>query len=92
MLEGISTTFDKSSLFLSLPPKYIRQEPYVSTTTQFPPVTARELGVRINPTAIVYYIPAVAAYLGGDITAGVLSSHLSCKTICSTPMATSAPE
>jgi len=63
-------------LFLSLPPKYIRQEPYVPTTTQFPPVTARELRVRINPNAIVYCIPAVAAYIGGDITAGVLSSHL----------------
>ena len=63
-------------LFLSLPPTHIRQEPYISTTTQFPLVTARELGVKINPNAFIYCAPAVAAYIGGDITAGVLSSHL----------------
>jgi len=63
-------------LLLSLPPKYIRQEPYVPTTTQFPLVTAKELGLKINPNATVYCIPAVAAYIGGDITAGVLSSRL----------------
>jgi Uncharacterized metal-binding protein len=63
-------------LFLGLPPTYIRQEPYVSTTTEFPLVTAGELGVKINPHALVYCIPAVAAYIGGDITAGVLTSRL----------------
>jgi len=63
-------------LLLSLSPKYIRQEPYVPTATRFPLVTARELGVKINPNATVYCIPAVAAYIGGDITAGVLSSRL----------------
>jgi uncharacterized 2Fe-2S/4Fe-4S cluster protein (DUF4445 family) len=63
-------------LFLSLPPKYIRREPYISTVIQFPLVTARELGVKINPNAFIYCIPAVGAYIGGDITAGVLSSRL----------------
>jgi len=64
-------------LFLSLPPKYIKQEPYICTATHFPLVTAKELGVRINPNALIYCVPAVAAYIGGDITAGVLSSRLS---------------
>jgi uncharacterized 2Fe-2S/4Fe-4S cluster protein (DUF4445 family) len=63
-------------LFLALPPRYIRQEPYIPTTAQFPLVTAKELGVKINPNAFIYCVPAVAAYVGGDITAGVLSSHL----------------
>ena len=63
-------------LFLGLPPKYIREEPYVPTATHFPPVTAGELGLAINPNAPVYCLPAVAAYVGGDITAGVLSSCL----------------
>lgn len=63
-------------IFLALPPTYIRQEPYVPTTVQFPLVTARELGLNINPHALVYCIPSVAAYVGGDITAGVLSSGL----------------
>jgi uncharacterized 2Fe-2S/4Fe-4S cluster protein (DUF4445 family) len=63
-------------LFLALPPIYIRQEPYVPTTIQAPLVTAGELGVKINPHALVYCAPAIAAYVGGDITAGVLSSGL----------------
>ncbi|MFQ5827469.1 MAG: ASKHA domain-containing protein, partial [Dehalococcoidia bacterium] len=63
-------------LFLGLPPKHIREEPYVPTATHFPRVRAGELGVAINPLAPIYCLPAVAAYVGGDITAGVLSSCL----------------
>jgi len=63
-------------LFLALPPMYIRQEPYIPTTTQIPLVIAGELGVKINPNAFIYCVPTVAAYVGGDITAGVLSSRL----------------
>ena len=63
-------------LFLGLPPQYIRQEPYVPTANQFPVITARELGLAINPNAPVYCLPSIAAYVGGDISAGVLSSCL----------------
>ncbi|MBI4294711.1 MAG: DUF4445 domain-containing protein [Chloroflexi bacterium] len=63
-------------IFLGLHPKTIRHEPYVPTTTHYPVVTAAELGLNINPNASVYSMPAVAAYVGGDITAGVLSSCL----------------
>jgi uncharacterized 2Fe-2S/4Fe-4S cluster protein (DUF4445 family) len=63
-------------LLLGLAPTYIRQEPYIPTTTAFPLSTAGELGIKINPHALVYCLPAVAAYIGGDITAGVLSSRL----------------
>ncbi|MFQ5924509.1 MAG: ASKHA domain-containing protein [Dehalococcoidia bacterium] len=63
-------------LFLGLPPKHIREEPYIPTASHFPLVTAGELGLAINPQAPVYCLPAVAAYVGGDITAGVLSSCL----------------
>jgi uncharacterized 2Fe-2S/4Fe-4S cluster protein (DUF4445 family) len=63
-------------LFLSLPPTHIRQEPYIPTATHFPLVNAKEVGIKINPEASIYCFPAVAAYIGGDITAGVLSSHL----------------
>jgi len=61
---------------LSLQPKYIRLEPYVPVATHFPLVSARELGIEINPAASVYCLPAIAAYVGGDITAGVLGSRL----------------
>ncbi|MFC1962826.1 ASKHA domain-containing protein [Chloroflexota bacterium] len=63
-------------LFWDLPSSYIRKEPYTPTATFFPEVPASQLGVSINPNAPVYCLPAVAAYVGGDITSGVLSSCL----------------
>ena len=63
-------------LFLGLYPKAIREEPYVPTLSFFPEVRAWEVGVNINPQAPVYAVPAVAAYVGGDITAGVLAACL----------------
>ena len=61
-------------LFLGLPPRFIRSEPYVPTTSHFPIVRASSLGLAINPEAPVYSVPAVAAYVGGDTVAGVLSA------------------
>ncbi|MDP2728726.1 MAG: ASKHA domain-containing protein, partial [Dehalococcoidia bacterium] len=55
-------------------PRYIREEPYIPTAIHFPPYAASELGVEVNPDASVYCLPGVAAYVGGDITAGILSS------------------
>ena len=65
-----------TQLFLGLPPRYIRSEPYVPTASHFPIIRAGELGLAINPEAPVYCLPAVAAYVGGDTVAGILSSCL----------------
>ena len=63
-------------LFLGLNPRFIREEPYAPLATTFPMVSAPEVGLKVNPKASVYCTPAVAAYVGGDITAGILSSGL----------------
>jgi uncharacterized 2Fe-2S/4Fe-4S cluster protein (DUF4445 family) len=63
-------------LFLGLWPQSIRLEPYVPTINHPPPVKARELGLHINPEATVDCLPGVGAYVGADITAGVLSSRM----------------
>ncbi|MFQ5811603.1 MAG: ASKHA domain-containing protein [Anaerolineae bacterium] len=63
-------------LFLALPPESIRYEPYIPTVTHPLLVTAEEIGIRINPQATVDCLPGVGAYVGADITAGVLSSGL----------------
>jgi uncharacterized 2Fe-2S/4Fe-4S cluster protein (DUF4445 family) len=63
-------------LFLGLYPRYIREEPYIPTGIHFPSFMAEQVGVDINPNASVYCMPGVAAYVGGDITAGILSSGL----------------
>ncbi len=63
-------------LFLGIPPRYIREEPYVPTLNEVPQVAARELGLAMNPRARVQCAPAVGSYVGGDITAGLLATPI----------------
>lgn len=63
-------------LFFGIDPKYIREEPYIPTANLFPLIMAGEIGIEVSPRAVIYSIPGVASYVGGDITAGVLSSGL----------------
>jgi uncharacterized 2Fe-2S/4Fe-4S cluster protein (DUF4445 family) len=63
-------------LFLALDPKSIREMPFIPTVSQALPVIAEELGLNINPQATVDCLPVVGAYVGADITAGVLASGM----------------
>ena len=63
-------------LFLGLDPQHIRLEPYVPTVNAPPPLRAAALGLHINPEATVDCLPGVGAYVGADITAGVLVSGM----------------
>ncbi|MCX5698736.1 MAG: ASKHA domain-containing protein [Candidatus Omnitrophica bacterium] len=63
-------------LLLSLDPAHIRRQPYVPTAN-FPPVLrAAEAGININPSGLLSCVPGVSSYVGGDTTAGVLSSGI----------------
>ena len=63
-------------LFLELDPRTIREMPFIPTLSQPVPVTAEEIGLNINPQATVDCLPMVGAYVGADISAGVLSSGM----------------
>jgi uncharacterized 2Fe-2S/4Fe-4S cluster protein (DUF4445 family) len=63
-------------LLLGLPPKYIRESPYVPTVNPAPPLDATAVGLEINPEAVVECAPGVGSYVGGDITAGLLATDL----------------
>jgi uncharacterized 2Fe-2S/4Fe-4S cluster protein (DUF4445 family) len=63
-------------LLLGLPPRYIREAPYVPTVNPVPLLFAGEIGIEIDPEATVECAPGVGSYVGGDITAGVLSTAL----------------
>ncbi|MFH1355459.1 MAG: ASKHA domain-containing protein [Candidatus Omnitrophota bacterium] len=63
-------------LLLRVDPTYIRREPYVPTANSLPTIRAAEAGLKINPRGLLLCIPGVSSYLGGDITAGVLSCGL----------------
>jgi uncharacterized 2Fe-2S/4Fe-4S cluster protein (DUF4445 family) len=65
-----------SHLLLGVNPKYIRLQPYIPAATEWPALTAGEIGLAINPLATVQVFPSVASYVGGDIVAGVLFTRL----------------
>ena len=63
-------------LFLAIDPRSIREMPFVPTIGQPLPITAEEIGLSINPQATVDCLPVVGAYVGADITAGVVASDM----------------
>ncbi len=63
-------------LFYGVDPRYIREEPYIPAAALFPLVRGVSVGLQVHPQAIVYAMPNVASYIGGDITAGVLVSQM----------------
>ncbi len=63
-------------LLLGLEPRFIREEPYVPTFNDLPPLFARDVGINIHPEASLHFAPAVGSYVGGDITAGMLCTPI----------------
>ena len=63
-------------LFLDIPAISIRLAPFVTAMNQVPSLQAGEVGLNINPQAVVDCLPGVASYVGADISSGVLSSGL----------------
>ncbi len=63
-------------LLLGIDPRYLREEPYIPTVAQAPRLLAEDLKLGVNGLARVRCLPAVGSYVGGDITAGVISSGL----------------
>ncbi len=66
-------------LFLAIDPRTIREMPFIPAISQPLPVTAEDIGLNINPQGTVDCLPVVGAYVGADITAGVLASSM-CDT------------
>ncbi len=61
---------------LGLCTRNIRRNPYVATTVSPPPLRAAEVGLNINPRGLLYSLPAISAWVGSDITAGILSTRM----------------
>jgi uncharacterized 2Fe-2S/4Fe-4S cluster protein (DUF4445 family) len=61
---------------LDLDSSNIRREPYIPAATVIPPIRAIEVGLQINPRGLLYSIPSVSSYVGGDVVSGVLASGI----------------
>jgi uncharacterized 2Fe-2S/4Fe-4S cluster protein (DUF4445 family) len=63
-------------LFLGIPPAPIRVAPYIPTVNLPAVCLAAEIGLPINPQAVVDCLPGVASYVGSDISAGALACDI----------------
>ena len=66
-------------LLLGINPAGIGRAPYVPAFTTGLSIPATELGVFISDFGQVYCLPAVSAYVGADIVAGILCTELPSK-------------
>lgn len=63
-------------LLLSLPPANICRSPYVPVVNASEFFPAAMIGLDLHPRALVYLLPSVGSYVGGDILAGILASGM----------------
>lgn len=61
---------------LALPPHNIRRDPFTCVATDIPPVKASEVGLRIKGEGLLFVVPAIGSWVGGDLTAGILATGL----------------
>jgi uncharacterized 2Fe-2S/4Fe-4S cluster protein (DUF4445 family) len=63
-------------LVLGIDPEPLGVAPFIMAARLLPEVHARDLGVPVHPAARAVVFPAFGAYVGGDITAGLLASGM----------------
>ena len=63
-------------LALGIDPEPLGVAPFVMSTRELPEVLAGDLGLAVHPRARAYVFPALGAYVGGDIVAGMLASGM----------------
>ena len=61
---------------LGLDTRNIRREPYIAVTVEPPPLRAAEVGIKINPRGLLFAVPGISGWVGGDLTAGILATGL----------------
>jgi len=65
-----------SALLLGVDPEPLGVAPFIMSTASWPTVLARDLGLDLHPGARAVLFPALGAYVGGDIIAGLLASGM----------------
>jgi uncharacterized 2Fe-2S/4Fe-4S cluster protein (DUF4445 family) len=65
-----------TALALGIDPEPLGVAPFVMATAHPPTVLASELGLEIHPRARAALFPALGAYVGGDIVAGMLATGM----------------
>jgi uncharacterized 2Fe-2S/4Fe-4S cluster protein (DUF4445 family) len=61
---------------LGIDPEPLGVAPFIMSTRLFPEILASDLGLDLHPRARAVVFPSFGAYVGGDITAGLLASGM----------------
>ncbi len=65
-----------TALVLGIDPEPLGVAPFVMSAAQPPSVLAADLGLALHPRARAVLFPALGAYVGGDIVAGMLATGM----------------
>jgi uncharacterized 2Fe-2S/4Fe-4S cluster protein (DUF4445 family) len=65
-----------TQLALGIDPEALGVAPFVMATRSLPDLLASEIGLDVHPRARAFLFPALGAYVGGDIVAGMLASGM----------------
>ncbi|MEO6820953.1 MAG: 2Fe-2S iron-sulfur cluster-binding protein, partial [Candidatus Nanopelagicales bacterium] len=65
-----------TQLVLGVDPEPLGVAPFIMAVRGYPELLAADLGVHVHPGARAVVFPALGAYVGGDIVAGVLASGM----------------
>src|SRR4029079_12720985 len=65
-----------TQLALGIDPEALGVAPFVMATRSMPELLANEIGLAVHPRARAFLFPALGAYVGGDIVAGMLASGM----------------
>jgi uncharacterized 2Fe-2S/4Fe-4S cluster protein (DUF4445 family) len=65
-----------TALLLGIDPEPLGVAPFIMATADWPSLRATDLGLTVHPGARAVVFPALGAYVGGDIVAGMLASGM----------------
>jgi uncharacterized 2Fe-2S/4Fe-4S cluster protein (DUF4445 family) len=65
-----------TALALGIDPEPLGVAPFVPATRTLPELRAADLGIAVHPGARAAVFPALGAYVGGDVVAGMLASGM----------------
>ncbi len=65
-----------SHLFMGIDPTYLAPAPFVPAYSRALNVEAAELGIKINPSGRVIFLPNIAGYVGSDTVGVILAADL----------------
>jgi len=73
---AVASNTTMNHLLLGVSANYLRTEPYIPAFFELEPLDTADMGLSLAPGAKLLVAPNIGSYVGGDITAGTLSSMI----------------